>query len=99
MFAELQKGGGVTSGLKKVDKSQMTHKNAALRATSKVSADAIKPKARAPFRLTICDSICSNFVSFIRESGGLCLHCVRWASSPICFDGPSCELSSKSECF
>ncbi|BFZ57310.1 suppressor of rasval19 [Savitreella phatthalungensis] len=37
VFADLNRGENVTSGLKKVDKSQMTHKNPALRATSVVS--------------------------------------------------------------
>lgn len=34
VFAELSKGEGITSGLKKVDKSQMTHKNPELRKKS-----------------------------------------------------------------
>lgn len=33
-LSELTKGTDITSGLKKVDKSQMTHKNPELRATS-----------------------------------------------------------------
>lgn len=45
LFAALNKGGGVTSGLKKVDRSQMTHKNPELRAGSKVEAGAVKAKA------------------------------------------------------
>lgn len=36
VFAELSKGEGVTSGLKKVDPSQMTHKNPSLRSSSQV---------------------------------------------------------------
>ncbi|EGD79805.1 adenylyl cyclase-associated protein [Salpingoeca rosetta] len=48
LFAALNKGGGVTAGLKKVEKSQMTHKNPALRATSVVSASAAKPTAAKP---------------------------------------------------
>lgn len=36
MFADLNKGDGVTKGLKKVDASQMTHKNPSLRTTSTV---------------------------------------------------------------
>lgn len=36
VFAQLNKGESVTSGLKKVDKSQMTHKNPALRASGTV---------------------------------------------------------------
>lgn len=39
LFGELNKGGDITSGLKKVDKSQMTHKNPALRASSVVKAE------------------------------------------------------------
>ena len=38
MFAALNKGEGVTSGLKKVDKSEMTHKNPELRGTGVVAA-------------------------------------------------------------
>jgi adenylyl cyclase-associated protein len=47
VFAELNKGASVTSGLRKVDKSQMTHKNPSLRAGSTVSEDAVK-KPRPP---------------------------------------------------
>lgn len=36
VFADLNKGASVTSGLKKVDKTQMTHKNPSLRASSVV---------------------------------------------------------------
>lgn len=45
LLSELSKGGAVTSGLKKVDKSQMTHKNPALRAGAVVPAGAVAPKA------------------------------------------------------
>jgi len=38
LFAELSKGSAITSGLKKVDKSQMTHKNPELRGSSVVPA-------------------------------------------------------------
>eukprot|EP00999_Lentomonas_sp_LEN2_P000364 NODE_1366_length_889_cov_84.564304_g1320_i0.p1 GENE.NODE_1366_length_889_cov_84.564304_g1320_i0~~NODE_1366_length_889_cov_84.564304_g1320_i0.p1 ORF type:complete len:237 (+),score=62.16 NODE_1366_length_889_cov_84.564304_g1320_i0:128-838(+) len=38
LFAELNRGGAVTAGLKKVDKSQMTHKNPELRKTGAVPA-------------------------------------------------------------
>jgi len=44
LFAALNKGGDITSGLKKVDKSQMTHKNPELRGTSVVPGE----KAAAP---------------------------------------------------
>ena len=40
VFADLNKGSAVTSGLRKVDKSQMTHKNPALRDTAPVRAAA-----------------------------------------------------------
>ncbi|KNC76844.1 hypothetical protein SARC_10680 [Sphaeroforma arctica JP610] len=53
LFAEINKGGAVTSGLKKVDKSQMTHKNPELRASSKVEAapekETKKPAAPSKF--------------------------------------------------
>ena len=38
VFAELNRGEDVTKGLRKVDKSEMTHKNPALRASSVVPA-------------------------------------------------------------
>jgi len=49
LFAALSKGEAITSGLKKVDKSQMTHKNPELRATSVVPAAAAPaPKKATP---------------------------------------------------
>jgi len=39
LFAAISKGEAITSGLKKVEKSQMTHKNPELRATSVVPAE------------------------------------------------------------
>jgi len=47
LFAAISKGEAITSGLKKVDKSQMTHKNPELRATSVVPATSA-PKKAAP---------------------------------------------------
>jgi adenylyl cyclase-associated protein len=50
LFDELNKGGAVTAGLKHVDKSQMTHKNPALRASSVVpsttSSASVSEKAK-----------------------------------------------------
>ena len=40
VFAELNRGEEVTKGLRKVDKSEMTHKNPALRASSVVPTGA-----------------------------------------------------------
>eukprot|EP00039_Didymoeca_costata_P028706 m.22002 g.22002 ORF g.22002 m.22002 type:complete len:459 (+) comp7313_c0_seq1:40-1416(+) len=49
LFSELNKGGAITSGLKKVDKSEMTHKNPELRGTSVVpAAGTKKPAASKP---------------------------------------------------
>ncbi|KAL2267758.1 hypothetical protein VTJ83DRAFT_5035 [Remersonia thermophila] len=52
VFSELNKGEAVTKGLRKVDKSEMTHKNPALRAGSTVpersSSSAIRGKSPAP---------------------------------------------------
>ncbi|CAG8641598.1 13917_t:CDS:2, partial [Funneliformis caledonium] len=45
VFAELNKGEEITSGLKKVDKNQMTHKNPSLRVSSVVSDTGAKKKA------------------------------------------------------
>ncbi|KAF2861661.1 hypothetical protein K470DRAFT_245165 [Piedraia hortae CBS 480.64] len=45
VFAQLNRGDAVTSGLKKVDKSQMTHKNPSLRA---VSGPPDRPKSPGP---------------------------------------------------
>lgn len=44
VFADLNKGLNVTSGLKKVEKSQMTHKNPELRAQGQVSGKPAPPK-------------------------------------------------------
>ncbi|KAG1803580.1 adenylate cyclase associated N terminal-domain-containing protein [Suillus plorans] len=43
VFADLNRGADVTRGLRKVDKSEMTHKNPALRAGNVVPASAKKP--------------------------------------------------------
>jgi adenylyl cyclase-associated protein len=40
VFAELNRGSEVTKSLRKVDKSEMTHKNPALRASSTVPSTA-----------------------------------------------------------
>ncbi|KAA1471318.1 cyclase-associated protein [Dentipellis sp. KUC8613] len=45
VFAELNRGEEVTKGLRKVDKSEMTHKNPSLRAGSTVPARAPSPNA------------------------------------------------------
>lgn len=42
VFSELNKGEGITKGLKKVDKSEMTHKNPELRKTNSVSSTSSK---------------------------------------------------------
>ncbi|KAI2469873.1 adenylate cyclase associated N terminal-domain-containing protein [Annulohypoxylon bovei var. microspora] len=47
VFSELNKGESVTRGLRKVDRSEMTHKNPALRAGSTVS-DSSRGKSPAP---------------------------------------------------
>lgn len=43
VFAELNKGEAVTKGLRKVDKSEMTHKNPSLRAGSAVPERSVSP--------------------------------------------------------
>ncbi|KAH6856463.1 adenylate cyclase associated N terminal-domain-containing protein [Chaetomium sp. MPI-CAGE-AT-0009] len=49
VFSELNKGEAVTKGLRKVDKSQMTHKNPSLRAGSTVpDGSAVRGKSPAP---------------------------------------------------
>lgn len=47
VFSELNKGDAVTKGLRKVDKSEMTHKNPSLRASSSVS-DGSASRAKSP---------------------------------------------------
>lgn len=49
VFSELNKGSDVTKGLRKVDKSEMTHKNPSLRASSQVASDS-RAKSPAPVR-------------------------------------------------
>lgn len=46
VFADLNRGSSVTAGLKKVDKSQMTHKNPALRDAPPVEAKRPVPSAK-----------------------------------------------------
>lgn len=48
VFSELNKGEAVTKGLRKVDKSEMTHKNPSLRASSTVSDSSARGKSPAP---------------------------------------------------
>ena len=48
VFAQLNRGEEVTKGLRKVDKSEMTHKNPALRASSVVPARAVSPSPGQP---------------------------------------------------
>ncbi|CAL9727920.1 adenylyl cyclase-associated protein [Monosporozyma unispora] len=48
VFAELNQGADITKGLKKVDKSQQTHKNPELRAQSVVPSDATGSKSGPP---------------------------------------------------
>ncbi|KAI1468695.1 adenylate cyclase associated N terminal-domain-containing protein [Daldinia caldariorum] len=48
VFSELNKGESVTKGLRKVDKSEMTHKNPSLRAGSTVSDSSASAKSPAP---------------------------------------------------
>lgn len=50
VFSELNKGEAVTKGLRKVDRSEMTHKNPALRAGSTVPDDGSRGKSPAPAR-------------------------------------------------
>ncbi|KAF8061566.1 adenylate cyclase associated N terminal-domain-containing protein [Lyophyllum atratum] len=53
VFAELNRGEEVTKGLRKVDKSEMTHKNPALRASSVVSGSSGSPTVpKKPIRPT-----------------------------------------------
>ncbi|KAK5118758.1 hypothetical protein LTR85_007964 [Meristemomyces frigidus] len=48
VFEQLNRGESVTSGLKKVDKSQMTHKNPALRAAGSVPEETQRSKSPGP---------------------------------------------------
>ncbi|KAJ1836115.1 suppressor of rasval19 [Coemansia sp. RSA 2711] len=48
LFADLNKGSDITSGLRKVDRDQMTHKNPSLRAAGSVKAGASDKPAQPP---------------------------------------------------
>lgn len=48
VFSELNKGPDVTKGLRKVDRSEMTHKNPALRTSSHISSESSRAKSPAP---------------------------------------------------
>ena len=52
VFADLNRGSSVTAGLKKVDKTQMTHKNTALRQSSVVPAGNKPAPSTKPAALT-----------------------------------------------
>lgn len=56
MFAELNRGEEVTRGLRKVDKSEMTHKNPALRANNVVPASSGPAGSRLVFHNRNSDS-------------------------------------------
>jgi len=56
LFAALNKGSDITAGLKKVDKSQMTHKNPELRAGSVVPASAPKAEKESPKAVAAADN-------------------------------------------
>jgi adenylyl cyclase-associated protein len=56
VFAELNKGEAVTQGLRKVDKSEMTHKNPSLRAGSAVPDRSTSPTRKPIFLITYTDS-------------------------------------------
>ncbi|KAJ6256993.1 hypothetical protein Dda_7876 [Drechslerella dactyloides] len=48
VFAQLNQGSNVTAGLRKVDRSEMTHKNPSLRTSSLVSGAAPTSRAKSP---------------------------------------------------
>ncbi|KAH7137090.1 adenylate cyclase associated N terminal-domain-containing protein [Dactylonectria estremocensis] len=48
VFSELNKGESVTKGLRKVEKSEMTHKNPSLRASSTISDRDGSPRGKSP---------------------------------------------------
>ncbi|WRT63497.1 uncharacterized protein IL334_000402 [Kwoniella shivajii] len=50
LLADLNKGGAVTAGLKKVDKSQMTHKNPDLRSSAVVPDNSASAKKAPPLK-------------------------------------------------
>lgn len=58
VFAELNRGEEVTKGLRKVDKSEMTHKNPALRAGNVVPSSPISGGRRLLFYNQNSDSQC-----------------------------------------
>ncbi|KAF3937310.1 hypothetical protein ABW19_dt0202195 [Dactylella cylindrospora] len=48
VFAQLNQGSNVTAGLRKVDKSEMTHKNPSLRASSLVTGSSSTTRGKSP---------------------------------------------------
>jgi adenylyl cyclase-associated protein len=56
VFAELNRGDEVTKGLRKVDKSEMTHKNPSLRATGPVASSPGSPTCELGYSLS--SSVC-----------------------------------------
>lgn len=48
VFSDLNKGSDVTRGLRKVDKSEMTHKNPSLRTSSSAGDEDGSPRGKSP---------------------------------------------------
>lgn len=62
VFAELNRGEDVTKGLRKVDKSEMTHKNPELRTSSVVPAST-SPVAGALRYVRLCSMVADCYVA------------------------------------
>ena len=80
VFAELNRGEEVTKGLRKVDKSEMTHKNPALRAGSVVPASA----SPGGSRLLFCNQNSGSRGSFSNKEADK-------ASETCCVDGKEAQ--------
>ena len=87
LLAALNRGGDITSGLKKVDKSQMTHKNPELRQSSAVPASASgtdkksPPEIKAkPGALVRGNSVVQKKPAKTELEGGNKWSVVRWTS-------------------
>lgn len=64
VFAALNQGENVTKGLKKVDKSEMTHKNPELRAGGVVSSAGGEQTCQPPLQASVIDRTASLYSSW-----------------------------------
>ena len=90
VFEQLNRGESVTAGLKKVDKSQMTHKNPSLRASSEVPSELNRSKSPGPGVKPKPPSMRQNSTTSQKKEGKKELDGNKWLIEN--FDSPSAPI-------